>query len=364
MKSQTLILLIVAAGCGLVAMLGVQQVLNNKDGQETPTVNVLQAAADITIGLPLDEVNTQWVSVDPESVPEGAVTDLEQIKDRSLLMPVNIGDWITEKKLSEKGARGLVVNIPDGMQVCTIPVDPTTSHSGMLQAGHRVDLMINYQARNEVGDLIQKVKRILQYVEVFAVDDKVYGLNNDEGQSGKAKNISLLVTPEQVMFLELAKTRGRMSTVLRRNGDDVEVAANELSEEEMDGSKSPGIDTTTSSDANRNIEQESADSMLNELQGVFGELETGPVIAAELIEEETWQIAIWEGTEARVDTVYLNSDLPIRDTTNKPTPAMTPQETLQMPVPPDAEASGTLGGLEIFEALKEAASDLWSPDED
>lgn len=358
MKSQTLILLIIAVSCGLVAMLGVQRVLNNKNGEEeTPKVNVLQAAADITIGLPLDEVNTRWISVDPGSVPAGAVTELEQIKDRSLLMPVNVGDWITEKKLSEKGARGLVVNIPDGMQVCTIPVDPTTSHSGMLQAGHRVDLMINYQTRNDVGDKIHKVKRILQYVEVFAVDDKVYGLN-DDGQGGKAKNISLLVTPEQVMFLELAKTRGRMSTVLRRNGDDVEVAASELSEEEMDGSNSPDIDTTTSSDANRHLEQNSADSILDKLHGVFGEIETGPAIAVAAIEEENWQIAIWEGTEVRVDTVFMNSDLPLPDTTNEPAPGMTPQGTFPIPVPPDAETHSTLEELEIFEGLKEAASVL------
>jgi pilus assembly protein CpaB len=217
--------------------------------------------------------------------------------------------------------------------------------------------MINYQTRNEDGDKIHKIKRILQYVEVFAVDDKVYGLN-DDGQGGKAKNISLLVTPEQVMFLELAKTRGRMSTVLRRNGDDIKVAANELSEEEMDGSNSPDIDTTTASDANRNLEQNSADSMLNELQGVFGELETGPVIAP--IEEETWQIAIWEGTEVRVDTVFLNSDLPIPGTTNEPAPAMSPQGTFQIPVLQDAETDSTLEDLEVSEGLKEAASVLWN----
>jgi hypothetical protein len=192
---------------------------------------------------------------------------------------------------------------------------------------------------------------------VFAVDDKVYGLN-DDGQGGKAKNISLLVTPEQVMFLELAKTRGRMSTVLRRNGDDVEVAASELSEEEMDGSNSPDIDTAWSSDANRHLEQNSADSMRDKLHGVFGKIETGPSIAVAAIKEENWQIAIWEGTEVRVDTVFMNSDLPILDTTNEPAPGMTPQGTFQIPVPPDAETNSTLEELEIFEGLREAASVL------
>jgi hypothetical protein len=160
------------------------------------------------------------------------------------------------------------------------------------------------------------------------------------------------------MFLELAKTRGRMSTVLRRNGDDVEVAASELSEEEMDGSNSPDIDTTTSSDANRHLDQNSADSILDKLHGVFGEIETGPAIAVAAIEEENWQIAIWEGTEVRVDTVFMNSDLPLPDTTNEPAPGMTPQGTFPIPVPPDAKTHSTLEELEIFEGLKEAASVL------
>ncbi len=359
MKSQTMILLIVAAGCGLVAMLGVQQVLNNKGEDDSPKVQILRAAADISTGQPLDTVNTEFVSVDPEMIPEGAVTSLEQIEDRSVLVPISIGDWITDRKLSERGERGIVVNIPDGMQVCSIRVDATTSHSGMLQAGHRIDVMLNYQAKNEIGERTQKVKRILQYVEVYAVDDKVYGLN-DDGESGKAKNISLLVTPEQVLYLELAKTRGQMSTVLRGNGDDVEVAALELSENELDGNHAPELNTVTSRDANRDIEQNSADSMLRELQSAFGGSKTGPAAAVEPVAEETWQMAIWEGTDVRVDTVYLNSDLPVPDQTNEPTPAKAPQGTIQVPVPPDANAEGDLEGLEIFEGLKEAASDLWS----
>lgn len=364
MKSQTLILLIVAAGCGLVAMLGVQQVLNNKGEDETEKVQVLQASVDIGMGQTLNEVNTQFVTVDVNTVPDGAVTDLEQITNRAVLIPVNIGDWITEKKLGPPGSSGVTIRIPDGMQVATIPVDPTTSHSGMLQPGHRVDLMINYEDKNETGERIQKVRRILQYVEVFAVDNKVYGLN-DDGQPGKAKNISLLVTPDQALFLELAKTKGRMSTVLRRNGDDVELAADELSADELEG-KLPNVNLASALDTKQvpetDDEQESADSMLQELQEEFLGFETGPT--AEIpdeIEDETWQIAIWEGTTVRVDTVNLRSDMPIPTTTDEPAPAMSAPAGIQVPVPPDAPANGGQDGLEgLLEGLKDAPPDLWS----
>lgn len=374
MKSQTLILLIVAAGCGLVAMLGVQQVLNKKGENETQKIQVLQASMDISLGVPLNDLNTEFVFVDLETCPEGAVTDPEQIADRSLLIPVNTGDWITEKKLSAPGERGISVKIPDGMQVATIPVDPTTSHSGMLQPGHRVDLMINYTDKNELGERISKVRRILQYVEVFAVDNKVYGLN-DDGVAGKAKNISLLVTPDQALFLELAKTQGRMSTVLRRNDDSTELAAAELSADELDGGRLPDVNTTSARDANRiatfDSQQESADSLLQDLQNEFGGLGGSKPTAAVKppVVEDTWTIAIWDGTDVRLDIVNLHSDLPVPDT------AVPDSEAVQMPDEPAAEAEGEtdtmeeldgldglegMDGLELFEGLQDAASDLWS----
>ncbi len=368
MKSQTLILLIVAAGCGLVAMLGVRQVLNKKGEDEVPKARVLQASADIEIGVPLTELNCQYVMVDVATVPEGAITDFKLTEERQLVIPVNTGDWITEKKLGERGLIGKVVNIPDGMQVCTIPVDATTSHSGMLQPGHRVDLMINYESRTEIGDRVQKVKRILQYVEVFAVDDKVYGRDGD-GQASKAKNISLLVTPDQALFLELAKTKGRMSTVLRRTGDDVEVASSELTEGDLDSGQGSDIDTRTSLDANKipkfgveAEEEESDEDIFADLQRSFQSGGSGPMMQQPVVPDvpDTWQIAIWEGTSVRVESVNLNSDLPIPTNTNQVGPAMPAQGGFQVPMPPDASADEGSEQLEGLEELKDAASDLWS----
>lgn len=368
MKSQTLILLIVAAGCGLVAMLGVQQVLNKKGEDETEKVQVLRASLDIEIGVPLTELNCEYVTVDINTIPQGILTDFKQTEERQLVIPVNAGDWITEKKLGERGLRGSVVNIPDGMQVCTIPVDTTTSHSGMLQPGHRVDLMINYESKKEDGDRVQKVKRILQYVEVFAVDDKVYGRDGD-GQAAKAKNISLLVTPDQALFLELAKTKGRMSTVLRRTGDDVEVASSELTEGDLDSGQASDIDKRTALDANEipefgfaEDENESAEGLFKSLQESYAGEASGPVSqqAAAPAEPETWQIVIWEGTSPRIETVNLNSDLPMIPGGAQGAPALPAQGSMQVPVPPDASAAGMDEQLKGLDDLKDAASDLWS----
>ena len=216
------------------------------------------------------------------------------------------------------------------------------------------------QDKNKLGERIQKVRRILQYVEVFAVDNKVYGLN-DDGQAGTAKNISLLVTPEQSLFLELAKTQGKMSTVLRGNGDDEEVTAEELSADELDGHKLPELNYASARDTNQlpelDVDQKSADSLLNELREELVPFETRPVAGAMPVSDGTWQIAFWQGTDVRMETVYLHSDKPVPSNMIEPALAMPGTGDFQVPMPPDAPAAGSQQELE---GLKDAGSDLWS----
>ncbi len=103
MKNQSLILLVVAAGCGLVAMLGVKKAISNNAVEQEETVQVLSAVADIQVGNRLDELNTKFVEVAVSKAPEGAITSLDDISERSLKVPVMPGDWILKSKLTEKG---------------------------------------------------------------------------------------------------------------------------------------------------------------------------------------------------------------------------------------------------------------------
>ena len=55
MKMKSLVLLAMAIGCGLVAMLGVQQVLSGDKRPQVETGKVLVAATSIMPGRPLDD---------------------------------------------------------------------------------------------------------------------------------------------------------------------------------------------------------------------------------------------------------------------------------------------------------------------
>ena len=315
MKSQTLVLLIIAGACGLVAMLGVKQYLAKQNQREViPTKEVLVATSVIKQGDRLTELNTAFKTLEVGSFPEGVVTELAQIEERALKVSRGIGDWIMVDQLTEKGAVGATAVIPRGMRVTTIPVDATTHHSGMLQPGNRIDLFLTFQDRDrDTGQMTDKIRPILEYIEVFAVDNMKYGLN-EGGENMQARNISLLVTPEQLMKLQLAKKKGSLSTSLRSSEDKESISIAEMTDEALDSTRSQ-IDETSVLDG---PEEEGGfalpedEDMQSLLRTAMNDGKTGPVgQPAEEQTEDSWVMAIYESNGIRVENVSLDSTVPI-----------------------------------------------------
>lgn len=331
MKNQSLVLLVVAVGCGLVAMLGVKKVISQQPVETVETVQVLSAISAISPGAPLDEMNTKFVEIAVTSVPEGAITDIKDIQERYLKVPVMPGDWILKEKLTE--SRGAEASIPEGMAAVPIPVDATTSFSGMLLPGNKIDLLLTFTEQNENGQSSQKTITVLEFVEVFAVDNRVYGVDK-EGE-GQAKNISLLVTPEQGKAVILAAKIGTLSTMMRARGGAGVKGKAEISQEFLTSSfLGSNLNAPSVMDARKGQKSEDAGDILpppetasapvktepleepasiNELLDVeMGMKQTadpgGSVRVAEteaVRDESTWTIEILEGDKRRFETIRM-----------------------------------------------------------
>jgi pilus assembly protein CpaB len=238
MKMKSLVLLAMAIGCGLVAMLGVQQVLSGDKKPPAETGKVLVAITNIMPGQPLDDSNVAFKAWDKNDIPQGAVTTHEEYQERSLRVSATPNEPIMIAKLNEKGVFGGSSEIPKGMRVATVPVTVTETHSGLILPGDRVDVVVTYtvphnipgQMNSQFGE-IKKAKTILQYLEVFATDNiRQSAVPNGEQKELSAKNISLLVTPDQYVLLMLAKSKGNISLAVRNRGDDTEAKASEVDE--------------------------------------------------------------------------------------------------------------------------------------
>src|SRR5262245_28802628 len=203
MKTKSMVLLAMALGCGLVAMLGVQQILS---GEHKPkdTVPVLVATQEIPAGVPIDPSVVTFEEFARETVPPGAVTDAGQFEDRSLKVRAFPGDVILQAKLGEKGVHGASTSIRKGHRVVTVPVNMTTVHSGMIRPGDRVDVLVTYAIRRPGQPDLQRTKTVLEYIEVFAIDRLREGEGSSSEKGAKAENLSVLVTPEQAHVLMLA----------------------------------------------------------------------------------------------------------------------------------------------------------------
>lgn len=315
MKNQPLILLVVAVGCGLVAMFGVKKVITQKPVETEPTMQVLSALTDIQVGTRLDDLNTTFVKVAVSTAPEGAITSLEEIAERSLKVPVMPGDWILKNKLSEKGEIGAVTRIPEGMAVVTIPVDATTSHSGMMRPGNRVDLLLTYDD-NSTGRNLKKIITVMEFVEVFAVDARIYGI--DKEGDGLAKNISLLVEAEQGKVVQLAKRLGELSTMLRPSTETTSSGKTEISSEFLKSSFAASGHRSRSAVEYKNIPEDENNDIASDEMSMDAALEqelkrkpaNGPVASAPVKFEKTenknlWTMEIYEGDKVRLEQIEL-----------------------------------------------------------
>ncbi|MDB5348603.1 MAG: Flp pilus assembly protein CpaB [Schlesneria sp.] len=235
MKNKSLMLLMVAAGCGLVAMIGVQQIMST--GETAPKTRILVARTEIDAGTQLDKTNVGFKEWPAEALPEGAIQTEEEFLERALKHRVGPGQPILLSELGNKGEYGMQIQIPAGMRVVTYPVTATMTHSGLMKPGNFVDVSAVIEVPTKGGQKRTEVKPVLQCVQVFAVDRRIVG--SEESKDPKAavdfKNISFLVYPLQAQLLQLAnkQSNGSLQFALRSGADKGLVNAQDLSDESL-----------------------------------------------------------------------------------------------------------------------------------
>ena len=322
MKMKSVVMLMVAVGCGLVAMLGVRKVLEGNQANAQESVKVLVAVTPLQPGEPLDEKkNVAFKQWPKDLVPPGAVTQLEQIKDRAMKMPVEPGEVCLLSKLGEPGVYSASSEIPDGMRIQTVKVDPTMTHSGLMMPGDYVDVLVTYSMINaKTRKPVNKTKTVLELIKVFATDNirASAAVSNNQGQSDTAaKYVSLLVTPKQANLLTLAQKKGELHLTLRPKGDTTLTNTENIDEFMFDEEETLSGDGEEST-LTDNGEEASSDvtKFLEETEEV--EPDVAEVKPEEVVPEKPqWKIVIFKG-EDRVEQFV---DLPEEDIELLDTPA-------------------------------------------
>ena len=227
MRPKTIILFVIAVACGLVASIGVSQYMQTAAGSAVAvveTATIFVAVTDINIGEKLDAQNVKLEEWPKDRVPEGAITELDELEDRFPRQRLYVGEPILTAKLMDGNDRGSpALTIPKGFRVVSVKVTVESSVSGMVQPGDRVDLLVFLRKSNEIPET--GTRTILKDVNIFSVDGATERSTDANGQQVNVRSVSLLVKPEQAESVMLASELGRLSLSLRRPDDTSEDAS-------------------------------------------------------------------------------------------------------------------------------------------
>jgi pilus assembly protein CpaB len=235
MRPKSLILLALALGCGLVASIGISQVLdtsNRPTAVETAPIYV--ALKNINVGDPLTEEMVALEEWPKDKVPVGSVTTWEGLEGRRPRTNIYQGEPILDGKLLAKGqTNDPIQGVPKGMRLKTVSVDARTSAAGLLSPGDRVDVQV-YVQRNEAYGINAPTTRVfLQNIRVYAVDQTIEKSADGEDARSVAKTVSLIVTLPQANKITLAENMGTVSLIPRHPDDESVVDDSEQTADDL-----------------------------------------------------------------------------------------------------------------------------------
>ena len=218
MRMKSLILIFIALGCGLVASIGISQVMDRGGtGGNVEMEQILVALADIDIGSKLDAQNVKLEDWPKNKIPEGAVRRLDDVKEKFANSRFFKGEPIHVNRITDN-LRSVAGTVPEGFRAIPVKVDEDTVMKA-ISPGDRVDVNVFLRKNNEIP--VTGVFTILKNVRVFAVNTNTERTAAEGGKSETAnfRTISLLVKPDQSRELSLAAQVGKILLSLRRPDD-------------------------------------------------------------------------------------------------------------------------------------------------
>ena len=216
--TRGLIMLLVALLAGIAAVVMASQWMQ---GQAKGGNRIAVAAADVEIGARLSPEMLKLVEWPPSSVPPGAFTDTAPLDGRVVKTSVTRGEPLIEGKLAPVGTKGgLSAVVSEGKRAMTVRVNDVIGVAGFALPGNYVDIMVNTQNQGQggrAGDKERAISKIvLERILVLAVAQE----SDRDGTKPKVVSaVTLEVTPDQAEGLDLARSVGTLSLVLRNQID-------------------------------------------------------------------------------------------------------------------------------------------------
>jgi pilus assembly protein CpaB len=196
------------------------------------STRVVVAAVDIEPGSKINPQMITTVDWPSGSVPHGVFSDMKPLQDRVVRSGLGRGEALVERKLMPVGAQGgLSAVIAEGKRAMTVRVNDVVGVAGFALPGNYVDVMVNAQYERAKGEQPVPVSMtVLEQVLVLAVAQEA---NRDETKPKVVSAVTLELSLEDAEKLDLARSVGTLSLVLRNQMDKSKVTTAGISKQEL-----------------------------------------------------------------------------------------------------------------------------------
>lgn len=179
---------------------------------------VVVAGADIGQGSRLVATGLQLVDWPSGSVPPGAATDIKALEGRIARGDIARGEPVLESKLAPKGATGGLSSVVSaGKRALSVRVNDVEGVAGFALPGNYVDILVNVRGGgSDLASAEPVSKIVLERILVLAVAQESAV---DDSKPRVVNAVTLELTPDQVEKLDLARSIGSLSLVLRNQVD-------------------------------------------------------------------------------------------------------------------------------------------------
>lgn len=217
-STRAIVMILLSLIAGVAAVILAARWVGQEAAQNTTPVIV--ALRDLELGAPLTPAMVQEVPWPTGAVPAGSFSDLKKLEGRVVRSPMYKGEPVLEPKLAPEGTKGgLTSIIPGGKRAISVKVNEVIGVAGFALPGSYVDIMVNTMdnkdsKNNREKEAVSKI--VLRRILVLAVAQEA---NRDETKPKVVSAVTLEVTPEEAEKIDLARSIGSLSLVLRNSID-------------------------------------------------------------------------------------------------------------------------------------------------
>ncbi len=210
----------------------------SSDKNHPQTVKVVVAKQDIPARTVIKEEMVKVIEIPADLLPDGALSDISEVVDCPVSVPVQQGDVLTDKKvLKDMKLAGFTGTIPPDCRAISVGITDITGVAGFAKPGDYVDVMIVRKGNGNNGGASGEI--LLQNVLLLGInktgatagdvannggnkDSKDKKSKDDKGSEGDLKasgeqmaTATLAVTPDEALKLATASQQGTVYLVLR-----------------------------------------------------------------------------------------------------------------------------------------------------